>query len=238
MLETEQTSAPIEGRAPQGLDPLGGAGRANVYQYLAGAYLRPPSQALLDSALDPGLWEGLDALLGEQAFVKLRAFRTDPRELEQVRQSYMDLFRVPAGSYVTPFESVYRDQYVRSDGKVRKRLMGPSASHAASFYEAAGCTMEHPEECGNMPDYIGAELDFMRYLCAQEEAGMTAGELDQVGELITLQRRFLDEHLIGWIGELELAVASSDAVGFYAGLTHLAHFFVRWDSARLELPAG
>ncbi len=208
-------------------------GRGELYHFLASTMLRSPTSELIHAICTPEHLKELGAVLGEASVEMLRQFPLQDKTVEEIQQSYSDLFRIPMGAYVSPFESVYLDSYKNEEGRVRQRLMGPSAMHVSAFYEAAGCDFD-PSECAQMPDYIGAELAFMGYLAEQEKTAYAQEDMEQASEFHILQQRFLNEHLIRWITPLADAVVHNDNVGFYKGIARLMHCFVVWDFSKYE----
>lgn len=215
MTSTENTTA---------LPALEPAARANLYRFFAAALLGPPTQALLDAWSEQRA--AVFAMLGQDA-PDAAAF-----ELNELTARFDELFRVPGGRYVTPFESVYADSYTDDRGRQRRRLMGPSAHHVLEFYQAAGAAIADTQVFGNMPDHLAAELDFMRFIGEQELAAEANGDAEQRAELATLGRRFLEEHLCAWIRPVTAAIEENDAGGFYGQLAGCLWRIVFSDAAQ------
>ncbi len=203
--------------------------RAGIYQFLAGAFLWPPTQDMLDAALDDEFIQLVADELDTEAADGLRQCKCAALKVEAVHEDFDALFRVPKGRYVTPFESVFREPYVDGKGRQRRRLMGETSRHVMTFYSAAGSEFERHEVLGKMPDFIGAELEFMRYLCEQEAEAAGRGDDDQATELRTLQRRFLDEHLAKWVDDLCDKIVAGDENGYFAAIAGVMRAFVGGD---------
>jgi TorA maturation chaperone TorD len=214
-----------------------------LYQFLAAAYLRPLTPEALHHLTDPGVLQELAALFGEEATVTLREFSTrshrEKRD-EGLRQEFMDLFAVPAGRYVTPFEDVYR-------GASAERQLGPLlGEHAVAvkrLYRAAGGEVE--ENCKELPTHIGVELAFMSFLCAREaaakcaegDASASAGDANAPAPCAfyrSLQLRFLREHLNAWFPQLSTAIREKASSGLYRGLAELTEVVLERDAAWLS----
>lgn len=214
--------------------------RANLYQFLAGAYLRSPSKEFVEQVLDVEFIEQIGLLLGEDVIASLQLnppLFDDSESLATLQQEYMDLFVVPAGRYVTPFEDVYRG--LRLDGKQeRGPLLGERAVTVKVFYRSTGADME--KNCKELPTHIGVELSFMSYLCEQEaHASAEESENDSDTELSETnvyrlwQLKFLHEHLTDWFPQLNQAIQSNAITPFYRGLAQFTEDFLELDKARL-----
>ena len=84
--------------------------RANMYRFLSNVYLLPPSKDFLHQIVaKKEFLEELSVLFGKSTVAALREFATTvdiDKDLSSLKQEYLDLFAVPTGRYVTPFEDV------------------------------------------------------------------------------------------------------------------------------------
>lgn len=216
--------------------------REQLYHFLAAAYLRPLTPEALRHITDPGVLHELAGLFGEEAIGALLCYSSsaDAETGEDVlRQEFMDLFAVPAGRYVTPFEDVYR-------GASAERQLGPLlGEHAVAvkrLYRAAGGEVE--ENCKELPTHIGVELAFMSFLCAGEAAAQCgerhtpagAGDASRSARCAfyrALQLRFLREHLNAWFPQLRSAIQERASSGLYRGVAELTDVVLKQDAAWL-----
>jgi len=220
------------------LDPQA---REQLYHFLAAAYLRPLTPEALRHLTDPDVLQELATLFGEEAIMTLSGFSRAREETggERLQQEFMDLFAVPAGRYVTPFEDVYR-------GASAERQLGPLlGEHAVAvkrLYRAAGGDVD--ESCKELPTHIGVELAFMSFLCGREAAARCAeGDASAVETgagapapcafYRTLQLRFLREHLNAWFPQLSEAIQERAASDLYRGLAELTEAVLQRDAAWL-----
>jgi TorA maturation chaperone TorD len=216
--------------------------REQLYHFLAAAYLRPLTLEALRHLTDPGVLQELAALFGEEATVALKEFSTrghgETRE-NTLQQEFMDLFAVPTGRYVTPFEDVYRGA---SAEQQLGPLLGEHAVAVKRLYRAAGGEVE--EDCKELPTHVGVELAFMSFLCAREAAAQSgegdacAGEADAnapapCAYYRSLQLRFLREHLNVWFPQLSNAIQEKASSGLYRGLAELTEVVLERDAAWL-----
>jgi TorA maturation chaperone TorD len=197
-------------------------GRSRFYRFLASCFLEKPARETFD-ALKSGTL--LDEL-GEAFPVDgLRRFAEDPPTLEELTEESDALFRVPAGRYVTPYESVYQGQ-PRKDKKDRPGgcLMGEKTLEVIAWYK---CTdHEIAGNCKELPDHVGCELDFLGRLCAEEGEALESGNAELAAKWRNAQGRFLEEHLLGWFPKLAKKVRENDRKGFYSGIVELAEHFL------------
>lgn len=211
------------------------AARASVYQVLATLYLEPPSRALVSGLL--ALTGEMAELFDEQGAACLRRYaRSYAGDTEPLHQEFHDLFKVPLGRYVTPYEAVYRDQRVVGETRVAGLLMGPSTLAVMATYRDSG--VQVPPECGELPDHIGVELNFMALECAREQAAWKAGDEGAARVELRRQQRFLQTHLVQWVPALARRIAANARSDFYRGIALLTEAFLRRDVATLARALG
>jgi TorA maturation chaperone TorD len=194
--------------------------------------------------VDEEFLDELSTLFGEHAVAELRDFAATvsmEEDLPSLRQEYMDLFAVPTGRYVTPFEDVFRGS--SAEGKeVRGPLLGERAIAVTRAYRRAGAEMDGT--CMELPTHIGVELSFMNYLCEREAAvrrNQDSGAVperpdEESAEAVRyrgLQSRFLQEHLNQWFPQLSSTIQASAGGPLYRGLAELTEEFLSRDAASL-----
>jgi len=222
-------------------------GRGSMYRFLATVYLQPPTEDIV-RAMDRAFVEEFVAPFSTQAAAELSEYVVSldsEKEIFLLKQEYMDLFAVPAGRYVTPFEDVYRG--IRQDGKQEGGpLLGDRAVAAKIMYRTAGAEID--KACKELPTHIGVELSFMSFLCEREAAA-----LDNVAEAMCseeqskpvvtniyrhTQMRFLQEHLNDWFPQLNQVIQAKAKTPFYRALGQLTKEYLAWDMANLMLQLG
>ena len=203
--------------------------RSDMYAFLAAVYLRPPTPDLMRYLLDEDFLEELSSLFGEEVVEDLKKFAADTHtdsDFTAVDQEYMNLFAVPTGRYVTPFEDVYRG--IVSEGMLKRGpLLGERAIAARRIYQAGGADMDGT--CKELPTHIGVELSYMSFLCEREAAAIG----DEEGQALPdeekkadansaiyckLQEKFLNEHLNAWFPLLSRSIQANAKSNFYRGL--------------------
>jgi len=247
---SESKEVPIAGQASDVMKQSGlcawqdAQARADMYAFLAAVYLYPPTPDLIQRLTAEDFLEELCSLFGEETVTDLKTFAAKAHPDSDVYcldQEYMNLFAVPTGRYVTPFEDVYQGQTVEGMLK-RGPLMGERAIAARRIYRQAGADMDWA--CKELPTHIGVELSYMSFLCEREAAAIRDEEgqappdeekraaADSV-RYRELQIKFLNEHLNAWFPQLRLAIKANAKSLFYRGLAKITEAFLNYDTAWL-----
>jgi TorA maturation chaperone TorD len=201
------------------------AARGQLYGFLAGAFLRPPTAQSVSPILDDAVLRQLAEQFGAEAVEELEQFRSRfDGSWDALDQEYQDLFTVPLGRYVTPYEAVYRDERLVDGEVVRGLLMGPSTLAVKAIYRDAG--VEVADDVRELPDHIGLELGCMQVLCDAEARAREEGDGDAVARAQALQRRLLQEHLRQWTPRLCERIRVNAPGPFYRGIVALTEAFL------------
>lgn len=218
--------------------------RADMYGFLAAAYLRPPTWELVRCLLAEEFIEEISSLFDEAIVENLKQI-TDIARVEadfaSIGQEYMNLFAVPTGRYVTPYEDVYQGITIECTLK-RGPLLGERAIAARRIYREAGADMRIA--CKELPTHIGVELSFMSFLCEQEAEAiydedrqklLNAEEIPDVESerYRRLQIKFLKEHLNVWFPRLNLSIQKNARSPFYKILALITEAFLAYDTSTL-----
>ncbi len=111
-------------------------------------------------------------------------------------------------------------------------------SDVCGFYRAFG--VDVPANSHERADHLGIELEFFGLLCMKEASALRAGDPDS-GEHRDVthraQRRFLAEHLSGFVPTLHRRVADSGRSPFYGAALRFASELVEEDCLRLGIPS-
>jgi TorA maturation chaperone TorD len=215
-----------------------------MYRFLSTVYLSPIDEDLLRRLVDEEFLDELSTLFGDKVVAELRDFAATvslEEDLPALKQEYMDLFAVPTGRYVTPFEDVFRGSSAEGK-KVRGPLLGDRAIAVTRAYRRAGAEMD--SACMELPTHIGVELSFMKFLCEQEAAAhgsqISSAAPERPDENSAesaryrgLQSRFLQEHLNQWFPQLSSTIQASAGGPLYRGLAVLTEDFLSRDGAGL-----
>lgn len=248
--ETQKIQPGGEGCIPSKRDCLlarqDAQARAGMYRFLAAVYLRPPTPDLIRRLTVGGFLEELAALFGEETVADLKEFASGAHaggNCDFLDQEYMNLFAVPTGRYVTPFEDVYRGMTVPGMQR-RGPLMGERTIAVRRIYREGGADMDRA--CKELPTHIGVELSFMSFLCERQaatiddEEGRNPPQEEQKTAKVSdcyhkLQIRFLREHLNGWFPQLNQSIQANARSPFYRGMARITAAFLDYDTAGLSL---
>ncbi len=220
--------------------------RGNMYSFLSAIYLQAPTQDLVKKIIDVEFIEELASLFSETSVAELSNYSGAvdiEKALGLIEQDYMDLFAVPAGRYVMPFEDIYRG--TRMDGhQERGPLLGTQAIAVKIMYRMAGAEMER--SCKELPTHIGVELGFMDYLCKRQATAINnerrpvsldeeIGTTTDSGVYSELQSRFLNSHLNDWFPQLNKAIQEKANTHFYRSLAQVTEEFIASDTENMMM---
>lgn len=187
--------------------------RKEVYAVLSAYYLAPPTAEMANIVASEAFVAGTHGSLGAAA----REFAAAVREAAagnpvtgSLQAEHTSLFVLPSG--VVPHESYYLDE--------NKRMGGRVTAGVQQCYENACASMT--EDCLELADHVGVELEFMTFLCDLEEQFWNSSDVTGVQTCVDLQRSFLEDHLLRWhrpLCEKILAEASLDLFQALARLT-------------------
>lgn len=159
-----------------------------------------------------------------------------PEWRSQARQEFMNLFKVPGGQYITPYESVFRDARDVGGKRVKGLLMGQSAVNVQNWYKLAA--VEISDEYQDLPDHIGLELNFMVHLCGKEQEFADNDDQARLTRAWEIERDFLRAHVIPWAQQLRDKLYDKTQHAFFRTVADLLVEFTRRDLATLEKVVG
>ncbi len=206
--------------------------RRGIYKFLSTFFLNPPTGEVVKVFSDSRFLSELEEIVGDNVtscFKEFnRRYNDNPDELEQ---EYRDLFRIPLGKYVTPYESVYRGGKKVGEEYVKGQLMGVHSLSVKKFYDMAGIDYS---EAGELPDHIGLELEAMHVLCVREYDYRFAGNKEEADKMLQLQQKFMNEHIALWIDDLCQTIYEKTDSIFYKGVAMLTRKFIELDRNTLN----
>lgn len=193
------------------MNPTTAFRRAQVYSFLAGAFLYPAENWTEDVPLVAEIVAALD-------FVQAR-LNVEPLALEQLRDAHRVAFGV-TGSLC------YETEY----GLPHEFRQSQELADISGFYRAFGFVVGNSVR--ERPDHLAVELEFMHLLAIKEAYAAGNGSVAHVEICVEAQGKFLHDHLGGWIGLFAQSLALN-AAGAYLALAEFAAAYVTADAARL-----
>lgn len=205
-------------------------GREVIYATLSNIFLNMPSDELfttveavfssfeLEDNADKMMTDGLKAV---QKFIKDR----NVMPVEEKKQfddkflrDYTRLFclsdSVPVAEsiYLSPSHLTMQEE----TGKV--------------FYIYKSCNFDMKHTSNEPCDHIAYELMFMSYLSKGIAQNIEKGDMEQVNNLLQIQKMFLDEHLLKWVEMFTKSVIGfAESVSFYAPVCYFMIGFLKDD---------
>ena len=111
--------------------------------------------------------------------------------------------------------------------------MGETTVKIKAEYAKAGLTIPDSHK-GEMVDYIGLEMDFMRHLCSVEADSWLGGDFDGAVRLRESQSSFLREHLLRWVPKFCETAVTHATSGFYIGVLLLTKGFIEFEGEQID----
>jgi len=209
--------------------------RGDLYRILSRLYLHMPDKTIFDLN-----WQSVDLLLAfpmegaEEAlqrlgdgFKRIKACLSkrgpaDETWLTDLSKDWTRLFRgVEKRGILPPYESLYRS------GKLQEK----PAQEIHRLFARMGIRV--PDEWHQPPDYVGVELDFMRFLCEKEEHAREKNEKILALETVEVERSFIANHLGQWVSIFCARMFDEAREDFYRGVARLTVGLVQYDQAYL-----
>lgn len=145
-----------------------------------------------------------------RAVAALPAEREAALQALQVEYTYLFINAVPHVP-APPYASAYTAQGL---------LMGEPAEAALMAYRQAGLTLA--EDYRDLPDHLGAELEFLAWLGEQAVAAEKAGDEELAQVRLSQQQAFLEQQVRSWVPAFCRRVEEAARLPFYRELAHLA----------------
>ena len=205
-------------------------GREVIYATLSNIFLSMPTDELLanveavfssfelENDSDNMMKDGLKAL---QNFIKNRNSLNDEEKKQfddKLLHDYTRLFclsdSVPVAEsiYLSPSHLTMQEE----TGKV--------------FYIYKSCNFDMKHTSNEPLDHIAYELMFMSYLSKGIAQNIEKGNVEQVNNLMHLQKMFLEEHLLKWVEMFTKSVIGfAESVSFYVPVCYFMIGFLKDD---------
>jgi len=203
--------------------------RAASYGWLSACFRAPATPELLALLQEPAVTAAVAEVAGGEVASDLATAAAEG-DLDELRWAYNNLFLVPAGQYLTPYESVYRGRFRDEKGRARLGgLNGPETQEVAATYRA--WEVEVDQDRHLLADFAGVELDFLRLLSEREVAAWERGDTAGARRLLDGERTFLLDHAVRWLPELCDNMAKLAPQPLYAAIARFAHGFLAMEEA-------
>ena len=199
--------------------------RSSIYGFLAAIYRREMTSDLLKQLKDPSML-GVLSNLG----LKLNnGFLEKPEHqlLEDLAVEYARLFIGP-GKHISPHESVH---HKRDDGQWGQ-LWGPTTAEVKKFIESTG--LSYQSEYTGLPDHISVELEFMQQVLQRQEQAWEADDDETALLCLKNEKKFVDQHLSGWIPDFCEKVIEAAEMPFYREMARLTRSFMEFEKKELK----
>jgi len=190
--------------------------RSNMYGLLASVFRKEPTETLIRELKDPRL----SGVLSEMGVELGEIFSSVPESeiAESLGQEFTRLFIGPGG-HISAHESIFTEM----DGGM-SALWGKKTVEVKNFIETAG--LDYQPEYTGIPDHISVELEFMQKLTAWEADKWTQHDQESAEYCGTIQRMFLDLHLLCWLPQFCDAVVDRAELPFYRSMAELTRNYM------------
>lgn len=164
-----------------------------------------------------------DVALGE---LRREAGRALAAGLPALIRGYDRTFGHAAAVDHTPYEAHYAAAHLFQQTHELADVCG--------FYRAFGVDVSAAAH--QRPDHVGIELEFFGFLCLKEANAISEGVAEQAEITREAQRRFLGEHLGGFLPTLNRRIAGRARSAFHCAALRFAAALVEEDCLRLSVP--
>jgi len=213
--------------------------RRDLYRFLSAAFLAEPTAEFLTHLGDDSFNEALAEWFSPEV---VEGFRHVSQSMdagtfaESSRLEFTQLFLVPGGQHIAPYESVFRDRREIDGREISGLLMGQSALDVQQWYRLAA--LEISREFKELPDHIGLEFHYLAYLCEKEREFDAAGERSKHTRAREMQRDFLKAHVLSWLGDMAVKIRAKAKLPLYPAIAGMAVEFCQNELATLESVIG
>lgn len=193
--------------------------RQSVYDLLRCFFLQEPTEVFLQALKEEDVLKNLAGYHPDldEGVQLLSEVISSPKMALLVPDLLLEFTRLFIGpSPICLYESVYRSE----SGLV----MQEETLAVRKKYMEAGLVV-HPDR--SFPDdHIGAELEFVFYLCQRAAEAKGA---EQQEALLRMQQKFFQEHLIQWVTPLCDRLFEEAGSPYFKGVARMTNGFILWD---------
>ncbi|MEJ1297413.1 MAG: molecular chaperone TorD family protein [Candidatus Sedimenticola sp. (ex Thyasira tokunagai)] len=190
--------------------------RSGVYGLLTTVFREEPTEAFINDLRGPrlsGVFSEMDVDLGESFFA-------DPESTvaEALAVEFTRLFIGP-GRHISAHESIFTEV----DGDSGS-LWGAKTVEVKKFIETTG--IDYEAGFSGLPDHVSVELEFMHKLSEWEADKWLHGDRKSAEYCQSVQRMFLEKHLLCWLPQLCDAVMDQAEMPFYRAMAELTKSYI------------
>lgn len=199
--------------------------RSNIYELLARLFrceVTPDFLALLKDPQFLGVLSSMDIDFGDELDKGSEAEIIENLEVEFTR-----LFLGP-DKHISAHESLHHE---RNDGDWGS-FWGASTVEVKKFIETAG--LKYREEFKEMPDHISVELEFMQLVTKKEAEILEDPKKEGLHYCMSMQKKFITEHLIKWIPVFCDKVIQQAEMAFYKEIARLTKDFIEYENKNID----
>ncbi|MEW8506814.1 MAG: molecular chaperone TorD family protein [Candidatus Thiodiazotropha sp.] len=199
--------------------------RSDIYGLLTLVFRREPSEAFIDELRSPRLSSAFSDIgleLGGSFYSEPVSAIADRLALE-----FSHLFIGP-GRHISAHESIFAEV----DGDSGS-LWGAKTVEVKKFIETTG--LDYASRFTGLPDHISVELEFMEKLTRWEAAKWTEMDRASAEYCMSVQRMFLQRHLLAWIPSFCDAVMAQAEIPFYREMAELMRNFLELEEQSLAV---
>jgi putative dimethyl sulfoxide reductase chaperone len=210
--------------------------RSQVYGFLATAYNRLPDDQFAQSLSGPELAsflasvEETEDMAGDmrEGWRMINSFihASQGRPVEELKTELaVERTRLlrgikPGYGPPPPYEGVY--------APTAQDALGQAMLSVKNVYAESGVVL--PEEIRDQPDFIGFELDFMRYLTEKEARAWADGDFKEAITIAQKEQAFLDGHINTWVPGFCDVMFEEAQLDFYRGVARVTKGYVQGDA--------
>jgi TorA maturation chaperone TorD len=214
--------------------------RSRFYGFLSALYLRIPNQEFAANLLGDKFLPFLRSITGSdevprqmneglrliEEFVTKSKGHQQSGLAEELGVDWTRLFRGLKRGYgpPPPYESVYREGS-EQDGR-------QTIGDVTKTYREVGAGMG--DQSGQRADYIGIELDFMRYLTEKETEGWKKLDYREALKCLTSEKDFLAKHIMQWVQKFCDTVLTEARTDFFRGVARLTIGFLMLEEENIN----
>ena len=193
--------------------------RSQVYGLFTTVFRAEPSAAFIRDLNGPR-FAGAFSELGIDLGAEFRS-AGESDLVSELAVEFTRLFLGP-GPHISAHESIYTEIDGESGG-----LWGAKTVEVKKFIETTG--LDYESGFTGLPDHISVELEFMRKLSEWEAARWSDDDSENAEYCLTVQKKFVEEHLLKWAPAFCSEVIDKANIPFYREMAKVTRDFLKFD---------